>query len=204
MANDGPQQEAAAPVKPTSQWGIYSSLGELVFAVDTFIGLEDAEKSKVSDFPVETGAFASYNKVQQPYQLKVRMAVGGDTARMAAFIAALYAAKESTELYVVATPEFTFQDATVENFSYKREPTKGANMVVAEVELKEVRQVVASYANVVLPPSKVKNKTAGDKKNNGKQNPAKPSDWKKTEGMSAREAKAAADIELKRLRAGGQ
>ena len=69
-------------------WGLYNLDGSLTFDVDTCIDLKFSNKAKVSNFPVETGGFASYNKVNEPNAIKVRLAVGG-TARMAAFQAAL-------------------------------------------------------------------------------------------------------------------
>ena len=201
MADTGPTQPTV-PIKSSSPWGVFDGNGNRVFDVDTFGGIEDDEKSKVSDFPVEEGAFASYNKVQQPYVLKVRMAVGGSTDRMTAFINALGDAKISTDLYIVATPARTFQDASLDSFSYKQEATKGANMIVAEVTFKEIRVVSTAYTNATLPPSKIKNPSAGDKKDDGKQQPAKPSDWKITEGKSGAEAVALAQERLKQLRGG--
>ena len=76
-------------------WGLYyasgsasGTAGSLVFDVDSVLDLKQTGKSKVSTFPVEEGAFASYNKVQEPDATKVRLAVGGPD-RVAAFQAAL-------------------------------------------------------------------------------------------------------------------
>jgi Dit-like phage tail protein len=202
MADTGPVQPTSQVAKSSSPWGVFDSNGNPVFDVDTFLGIDDDEKSKVSDFPVEEGAFASYNKVQHPYILKVRMAVGGDVARMTSFINALSDAKTSTELYIVATPATTFQSASLDSFSYKQEAHKGADMIVAEISFKEIRIVSTAYTNATLPPSKIKNKSASDKKDDGKQQPAKPSDWKITEGKSGAEAVAMAQERLKQLRGG--
>ena len=58
-------------------WGVYSLSGSLVFDVDSCVDLKFSNKAKVSTFPVEQGAFASYNKVNVPNSVKVRLAVGG-------------------------------------------------------------------------------------------------------------------------------
>ena len=158
----------------TEQWGLYSQ-GEdpaPVFDIDTVIDFKFKDTAKVSDFPVETGAFASYNKVVHPFKPKLKMAVSGQD-RIAALLGALASAVRSTNIYDVYTPEVIYTSVTVEDYDYARTATKGRSMLVVEVTLMQVIQVSASYTTVKLPTPKTP--AAADSKNNGKQQPVQPS-----------------------------
>ena len=45
----------------------------------------------VADYPVEQGAFQSYDKVQLPFECRVRMACGGPTSQRTAFLNSIFA-----------------------------------------------------------------------------------------------------------------
>src|SRR4051812_9617013 len=63
-------------------WGIYDEDNNPALIVDSILVVKPSNGSKISDFPVEDGGFASFNKVQSPYSVKVRISVGGDDVAM--------------------------------------------------------------------------------------------------------------------------
>jgi hypothetical protein len=142
------------PIAPVFTWGIYTQTGNKVFVVDSFLDMKYSHDSKVSDFPVELGAFTSYNKVLEPAKAKVRLAVGGQSA-MNNFMIALEDEVAAPNLYNIFTQEKIYFGMTLEKVSYPREQAKGANMIVADLELVEIRQVAPSYA-VIKAPQKPK------------------------------------------------
>ncbi len=140
-------------------WGVFDQSGKSVVDIDTIAAMRYTNKSRVSDFPVEQGAFTTYNKVATPFKMQVKMAVGGSRQRIANFITKLEVLKNDTlNLYHFVTPEMTYLNCTVEEFSYARDNSKGQDMIVALVDLLEVRVVTPSYTTtkIALPASKLK------------------------------------------------
>jgi len=148
-------------------WGIYSLAGALVFDVDSVVDLKYSNKSKVSDFPVEKGAFATYNKVASPFGVKVQLAVSG-ADRISAFLAALNVEVGAANLYNVSTPEAVCLNVTLESFDYSRASDRGLGLVVAALSFQEVREVTPAYTTVALPPKKVKRPGSASKVVGGK------------------------------------
>lgn len=156
-------------------WGLYRVNGQLVFDVDSCLDLKVANKAKVSTFPVELGAFASYNKVNEPNAIKTRMAVSGQE-RIAAFQATLKSELTQANLYNVATPTAVYLNVTLENYDHDQTAENGGlSMLVVDMALLEVREVTPAYTTVALP--KPKNPASTSKAVGGKgqaQAPAKP------------------------------
>jgi len=63
------------------QWGIYDMSGAPVLTASSVAGMEYARDWRVSNYPQEQGAFASYNKVKTPFTAKVTFLVGGFVRR---------------------------------------------------------------------------------------------------------------------------
>src|SRR6202035_2919805 len=103
------------------------------------------KESRVSNFPVERGGFASYNKVEMPGNPTVSLVLDGSQSDRTSFLAAIDGACKSTTLYNVATPEVTYANHTIERYSYRRQANRGAFLFVVEVSLIEVRQLSAVY-----------------------------------------------------------
>ena len=156
------------------RWGIYTLAGKAVFDVDSCVDLKYGNGGKVSAFPVEKGSFVSYNKVQNPFQAKLRLSVGGPK-RMAAFMAALETETAAANLYNVITPEAIYKNVTIEKFDYARSAEQGRSKLVAEITLVEIREVTPAYSNVTLPASKVKNAKSASPVHGGKVQPQDPS-----------------------------
>jgi hypothetical protein len=65
--------EAFAP----PQWTIVNSSGQIVIAVDSVIDFSFEQDYEISDYPIEGGNFLSYNKVFEPFRIKMTLAIGG-------------------------------------------------------------------------------------------------------------------------------
>jgi hypothetical protein len=59
------------------RWGIFSSFGVPLLTGDSVIAVDYRREYRISDYPVEQGGFGSYNKVQEPYDVRVTIAVSG-------------------------------------------------------------------------------------------------------------------------------
>ncbi|HDR9087370.1 TPA: hypothetical protein QDB10_003287 [Burkholderia vietnamiensis] len=129
-------------------WGIFDEFGAPMAVADTALSVEYRGDSRIAKYPQEQGGFRDYNKVQMPYNARVQLACGGSDARRTAFLAAVEAAKQSTALFTVITPDSTYENANVVSYDLRRTAKNGVTMLVVEVYLEEVRQtVVAQFAN---------------------------------------------------------
>jgi len=158
-------------------WGVYDLSGNLVFDVDSVLSLKQSAKAKASTFPVELGSFAGFNKVLEPFQNKVRLAVNG-LARVATFQAALDTELASTNLYNVVTPTKVYLNVTLESYGHDQTADNGGvSGLVVDLALLQIREVTPAYATAALPAAKCKNPTSASKQTGGKgqtQTPAAP------------------------------
>jgi len=129
------------------RWGIFQGKAP-VLTVDTVLEMGMARDFSISDFPVEQGGFATYNKVARPYEARVRVAVSGNDGARTAFLSALDSIVADLNLYSVVTPEYVYANANVTHYDYRRERRSGVTLLQVEIWLEEVRQVAtASFAS---------------------------------------------------------
>lgn len=177
-----------------SQWGIFDANGNqlgssssggnsLLAAVvqSTFLGqgpilstnsFEFKRETRVSDFPVEDGGFASYNKVVLPGEPTVRYCFSGSVADRTTFLTQLDAACQSTKLFSVKTPEITYLNYNITDYSIIRRADSGANLLIVELHLREIRQVSVSYTNAPSPINQPQNPGANPSASGGIVQPA--------------------------------
>jgi hypothetical protein len=161
-------------------WGIFSDTNKLLLQPDNILSVKDDEKTKVSNFPVEEGAFASYNKVKEPFNVKVMMTKGGTSKEIEDFLSTVRILKNRTsKLVSVVTPEDVFLSATLEGFDYSRETGKGQNLIHVNCHFLEIRQVSTKYSSVSVSRPKAKNPSSSDKTNSGHVQPAESEAAKK-------------------------
>ena len=147
-----------------TRWGIFDSKGKPLGDPAKFTGLignaldaaglgstlstnsvDYSKETKVSDFPIEQGSFASYNKVETSASPIVTLCLTGGEKNRRTFLEAIDKACKSTDLYSVVTPEVTYIDYSVERYNYSRRASKGATLLIVEITLKEIRQVSSQY-----------------------------------------------------------
>jgi hypothetical protein len=133
---------------PTPTWGVFDDSGLAVAVADSVIAMDYHSESRVSDYPQEMGAFESFNKVQVPYASSVQMTCGGDSPRRATFLAALQAAKDSTNLYSIVTPDVVYRSANITGLNYRRTTRDGASLLTVDLHFEEIRVTAsAAFAN---------------------------------------------------------
>lgn len=148
-----------------SKWGIFDVTGKPLGDPEKFTGIlgsaaesiglgatlstgavEYSKETRISDFPVERGSFASYNKVEMPSNPVVTMCFQGSESERRAFLDAIDEACKSTDIYDVITPEVQYLGYSLERYNYSRRSEKGATLLIVEITLKEIREVVSSYS----------------------------------------------------------
>lgn len=131
-------------------WGIYDANGiNKVLTPDTFISLDYRNEMNVSNFPIERGAFSSYNKVRTPYSLIVKVSKGSAVTSVGtgssvndrnSFLQTLEQLTASLDLYTIKTPEANYYNANLEEYDYRREVRNGVGMIIASLRFVEVIQ----------------------------------------------------------------
>ena len=128
----------------TDQWGIFLD-GSAVVTADTVTRVNYKREWAVSDFPVEQGSFSSYNKVQIPFDARVRFTSGGSESNRAALLNSVASiADDTVNLYTVVTPEETYPSVTITHYEYSRTATDGVGLLSVDVWCLNVNQQSAT------------------------------------------------------------
>lgn len=177
-----------------TQWGIFDKKGKPIANLEKFSGfvgallgafggttqstvsIDYSKEAKTSDFPVEKGSFAQYNKVEAPAAPTVTLSLQGSESDRKKFLAALDAAVKSTDLFSVVTPEVTYANYAIERYNYSRSAQRGLTLLTVQVFLKEVRQVSSQYTKSAAtnPAPAPKSPAAASAKSGGKVQAAAP------------------------------
>ena len=135
---------------PGSQWGIFSGGGAVVIA-DTVLSLDYKQEWAISDFPVEEGAFESYDKVQLPFDARVRFVAGGSISNREALLSSIAAIAGTTQVFDVVTPEAVYPSATISHYSYARAANRGLGLLSVDVWLLQIVESIGAGQNVAQP-----------------------------------------------------
>lgn len=131
-------------------WGVYLG-GVPVVEFKSFLGIDFRQGWAISDYPVENGAFESYDKVDLPYDARVRFASGGSAQERTALLESVHSIAETLQFYDVVTPEVVYLNCNVQHYDYRRSNTNGAGMITIELWLLEIRVVPKRGADVRFP-----------------------------------------------------
>lgn len=134
-------------------WGVFDANGKSIADFDSVVSMNYRNDTRVSDYPVENGTFASYNKVSDPFTIQVQLACGGNLSRRAAFQADLLAAVKSIKLYTVVAEDGTFNNCNLVSVDWGRSSQDGAHIVKAFCEFREIRQRGTTAFSQTAEPS---------------------------------------------------
>lgn len=120
-------------------WGVFRDNGQPIAEYDSVVSMNYRDDCRVSDYPIENGSFASYNKVDQPFTTQVMLSCGGSMTRRAAFQAALRDARRTLTLYTVIVEDGTFTNCNLVALDWARSNQDGAHIIKAYCEFREIR-----------------------------------------------------------------
>ena len=133
------------------QWGIFLN-GLPIIDADSVVSFEYKQEWTVSDFPLEQGAFQSYDKVQVPFDVRVRYATGGSQVDRQSFLDSIQAIAGSLLLFDVVTPEAIYNSVNITHWDYRRTSTNGVGLLVVDIWCVEVRvTAVTAFSNTNQP-----------------------------------------------------
>jgi hypothetical protein len=117
--------------QPGFLWGVFEG-GAPVVVCDSVQDLSFRQEWAISDYPVEGGAFESYDKVSLPFDIRIRFNAGSAASR-AALLASLDAIAPTTNVYDVVTPDAVYNSVTVSHVDYHRASNRGLGLLSVEV-----------------------------------------------------------------------
>lgn len=139
-----------------------------VVVPDNILEFGYREESSIADFPIQDGGFVNYDKVDNPFEVVLRLSKGGSERERKAFLDSIYAIAGDLELYDIITPEKTYLSVNVLRFEVLRRGPRGAAML-SEVDLyfREIRIVTATYATTQVVIDDPQNPSATSPSNTG-------------------------------------
>lgn len=180
------------------QWGIFDEGGQPLFEDANVIRVEFREGWRVSDYPLEKGAFESYNKVKVPFSARVVLGLGAsvipglpnlpgipgtslaggiggsELARRTAFLAAIQAAAASLDLYTLVQPEARYPSSNIVEYDYDRSALRSATMLLVNIKLDEIRVTATTQFSETNPITSPKTPTSASPQNGGQVQPSVP------------------------------
>lgn len=153
-------------------WGLYDAEGNAIAEFTRFYSFDRTGESRITEYPVEEGAFASANKVNSSATIRVALAKDGNWPEISAAIDAIEAARLGTALLTVTTPFKTYAGYNLVRFDYGHKDDISAYTLAASLNLQEVRSRPAAYTT--MPAGRVKDPSAASTVERGRQQPAEP------------------------------
>ena len=133
--------------KNRPRWGIFNANNEVVVDPDSFLALDNRNEFRVSDFPVQQGAFASYNKVATPFELVLRLSKAGTLDSRTRFLSDIDAALKTLDLFTIITPERSYLNVNLIRYEVTRRGKDGAYFLTdVDLYFREIREVAAQYS----------------------------------------------------------
>lgn len=160
------------------QWGIYLG-GAPVIIADTVVSVEYKRDFSISDYPLEQGAFETYDKVELPFDVHVKFASGGSPAARQEMIDSIEGILGDLNFYDIVTPDAVYTSVNILHHDYRRTATNGLGMVVSEVWGRQVRVSAQTAFTATQSPS------GSDPVAGGQVQPAAPSGAQEAGALSA-------------------
>lgn len=134
-----------------TQWGAFKNGVAVIFA-DNVVDLSFKQDWAISSYPIEQGGFESYDKVNSPFEVRVRFSSGGSELDRQSLLKSVTTVSKSLELFDIVTPEATYPNVNLMHYSYQRAADHGAGMIVVDTWWVEIRQnAQAAFSNTKSP-----------------------------------------------------
>ena len=145
----------------TAQWGLYLN-GSPVVTADNVVSFEYKQDWALSNYPIEGGAFETYDKVIEPYDVRLRFSSGGTEDNRQALLDSIAAIAGDLNLYDATTPEEAYTSVNVVHYSYERRATNGVGLIQVDVWCTQVRITAEQSFSSTKQPSAAATKNDGN------------------------------------------
>lgn len=127
----------------TNVWGLFLN-NQAIVTAESVISFEFKQGYTIATFAVERGAFESYDKVQRPFDVRLRFATGGTLADRQDLLESARAACASLELMDAVTPLATYESLNPTHLDYRQTDVRGVGLLVVDVFCEQVRSTASS------------------------------------------------------------
>jgi hypothetical protein len=160
---------ASAQVAPS--WGVYDSNGNKILNPDNIYAFSDRSEWRESDYPVQRGAYGSYNKVIVPPDQTLRMTKGGSLSQRTAFLKSIRNIAGDTKTYTIISPEESYFNVNVMRVELIRRSSEGAFFLEVDVYFKTIVEQNAQYSTTAANTANASNPPALPPVNQGNVQP---------------------------------
>jgi hypothetical protein len=134
-------------------WGVFDEDGNPVFeSANSTASFEFSQDWTIANYPIEQGGFQSYDKVQNPFNIRMRITSGAAEFERQELLQDVQDAANALDLYTVVTPEQIFQNCNITHFDYVRTADHGVGMIVIDIWFVQIRlTATANFQNTMSP-----------------------------------------------------
>lgn len=133
-------------VKAAPVWGVFDALGGQILAPDSIMAFGLKNEYRTSDYPVQDGQFASYNKVTVPSEISLRMVKGSSLQDRVQFEDACETVAASLDVYSIITPEKTYTNMNPLSYTVNRVEKRGAFFIDCDMRFRQINSVESQYS----------------------------------------------------------
>lgn len=145
-----------------SKWSVNTSDGTAIILPDSVAEFSYRGEQSISDAPMPEGSFASYNKVKQPFDIRMVMTCSGSgSMSRQAFLQSADSMLRSIDLYDVVTPDHAYQNCNLVHFDYSKRSDRGMVMIIAEFGFRQARVSGSRTVPTVSSDSAATNTSTG-------------------------------------------
>ena len=168
-------------------WGVFDSNGNQVVQQDSVASFEWRKENRVSNYPIQSGQFGTFNRVGLPFEASIMLTKGGDEASRQFFLKQIDALidRANINLYTIYTPEKTYQNVSCTRAELSRRGKDNAFYFDVELYFVEINEVDVTYNNVPTPTTNASVPSALPVTNQGLTNPLTPSSAVQQAGIAA-------------------
>lgn len=141
-------------------WGVFDQNGNKVINPDNIYAFGDRNEWRISDYPIQRGAFDTFNKVIFPPDQTLRMTKGGSLTQRTAFLKSIDRISGDTNLYYILTPEKTYPNVNIYKSELIRRSSEGAYFLEVDIRFRTIVEKNAQYSttaantsNAINPPA---------------------------------------------------
>ena len=132
-----------------SAWGIYEKdLSSIALEFDGFVEFGIDNASQIAGYRIEEGQFASYNKVDSPYEIALTGVKTGSINEIDAFLRKLDLISNDIKLYSIVTKGQIYNNANMLRYSYRRSPEAGFNLIYVTMIFVQIQSTDEVQFNV--------------------------------------------------------
>lgn len=137
---------------PAPKWGIYIRGAEVSdVSFSSIAAVDMSAEAVVSDYPIESGSFVSYNKVVRPDLFRVEIVRDGKPEERELLLKWLERNKNQPKLFDVVVPERRWTNATLVSYRIARSANSGVAMLKVDCLFQVIQQLGAEYSASQIP-----------------------------------------------------